>query len=628
MWSWSRRLVVGSLVAVSASASLLVLPTAGSAVPGSSAVTAARAADRWTTTDAMVPVVVGPDDDVEIELDTRLYVPRGASRRDPRPAVLMTHGFGLDKTSNEVVSTARFLAAHGYLVLTWTSSGFGESGGCITLQSADWDVKGAMQLVDALLEPRRDVLRDRRGLVLGTIGGSYGGGIQLPLAAADRRIRATIPGRTWNTLQYSLDPNNLVVEGDRSGLDHDAHEQGVFKQEWTTLFFAAGTSEPASGGGGCTEAKLASGDAEEIAAAPSCLNFYLDVCRIFDLLSTTGDADQQARDHIARASAATFLDDVDAATLLVQGQSDTLFNLNDAAATYRTLRRRGVPVAMTWNSGGHGGYVSQPGECEAYDGTLRSVREMDACYLPQRQLQWLDHWLRGKGRPGPGFTWFEGWRVHRGDGPNSDQYAAARTFPLKRTTTVRLGADGLMHRRAEATPEGSMSFLNPPGGVPAAYTETSNFSGPGASPNLAMPTTEETGQHVAIISPRLKKPLDSVGIPRLRVTLENTNTRDLVLFVKVYDAEVFGVARTLVHRLITPVRIPADRVGKPVTISLAGFAHRFAAGHHVQLVLAATDQTSYNAKVADAVTVRLGPDARLTLPGRARFGRAIPGLGR
>ena len=41
-------------------------------------------------------------------------------------------------------------------------------------------------------------------------------------------------------------------------------------------------------------------------------------------------------------------------------------------------------------------------------------------------------------------------------------------------------------------------------------------------------------------------------------------------------------------------------MGEPVRIKLAGFAHRFARGHRIRLVLASIDQTSYNAKVADA----------------------------
>lgn len=601
-----RALLGAALVATS----LLAVPHPGSAAPDPTAESAeapaVREADRWTTSDAMVPVTVGPDDDVDIELDTRLYVPRGASARDPRPAILMTHGFGLTKDGNEVVSTARFLASHGYLVLTWTSSGFGDSGGCITLQSADWDVKGAMQLVDALLEPRDDVLRDRRGLVLGTIGGSYGGGIQLPLAAADPRIRATIPGRTWNTLRYSLDPNNLVAAGDRSGLDHDRHEQGVFKQEWTSLFYASGNSGAPQGDGGCAEAKQASGDPAEIAAAPSCPGFYLEVCRIYELLTATGTTDEAGRDYIARASASTFLDRVDAATLLVQGQSDTLFNLNDAAATYTALRRRGVPVAMTWNSGGHGGYTSQPGECEAYDGVLRSVREMDACYLPRRQLQWFDHYLRGRGSAGPGFTWFEDSKGYDGSGPDDEQYGAARRFPLRGRTTLALG-------------DGPVTIVNPPGGEPGAYTETSNFTGPDSSPSLAdVPPSEVEGQHADLDTPPLARAADVVGIPSARLALSHVNGQDLVLFLKVYDVAPDGSAE-LVHRLITPVRVADAALSQPVDVRLVGFAHRFARGHVIRVTAATTDLTSYGAKVADTITLDAAAST-ITLPGRLTFG--------
>eukprot|EP01032_Pedospumella_encystans_P006427 gene6427-7698_t len=167
-------------------------------------------------------------------------------------------------THDVAVSTARFLAAHGYVALTYTSSGFGDSGGCVTLQSTDYDVKSARQLIDALLEPRADVLHDARGVVVGTIGGSYGGGGQLPLAAKDRRVRTSVVGRTWNDLRYSLDPNNRVVPGDRSGLQHGRNLQGVFKRRWTTLFYALGNTQPAMDGGSCPETKAATGDAVEI----------------------------------------------------------------------------------------------------------------------------------------------------------------------------------------------------------------------------------------------------------------------------------------------------------------------------------------------------------------------------
>lgn len=629
---WALALLMGAsaLVALGQPARAVPAPSAPTASSVATAAVGAPAgrSDRvkksrgrhtWTTTEQMVPVVTGPDDDIEIELDTTLYVPDNASRKTPQPAILMTHGFGLTKNGTEILTTARFFAAHGYVVLTFTSSGFGASGGCVTLQSADHDVKSASQLIDALLEPRADVLRTRRGVVVGTIGGSYGGGIQLPLAAHDKRIRASVVGRTWNNLIYSLDPNNRVVPGDRTGLTHELNDQGVFKQEWTSLFYALGNAQPAQGNGGCPEAKQASGDAEEIAAAAACPGYYLGLCRTASRLVATGTYDAESRRLITRASASRFLHRVNIPVLLVQGQSDTLFNVNDASSTYRTLDRRNVPVAMIWNSGGHGGYTSQPGECEAYDGKDRSVEVLDDCYLSLRSLGWMEHWLRDKPRGrGPAFTYYRDWSAYAGSGANDEQYGKAGRFPLRRTTRFTLSGSTSLTAPGVEPEAGSARFINPPGGTPAAYTEKSNFTGPDASPSTQnIPPREIDGQFAAFTSEPFAKPFTSVGIPTGRIRITNSNGQDMVFFGKLYDVDPSGSA-TLIHRLISPVRVPADAVGAPVRFRLAGFAHRFKAGHRVRLVLASTDLTSYNAKVADVLTVETGRGSVLVLPGRLR----------
>jgi putative CocE/NonD family hydrolase len=625
--------LIASFSCIALGVGLVALPGPGAAVDGSQAqataakkkqshdhVRPAHGKHKWKTIERFVTVKTGPKDDITTSLDTRLYVPENASKRHPQPAILMTHGFGLDKDANEVVSTARFFAAHGYVVLTYTSSGFGDSGGCVTLQSADYDVKSAKQLIWKVLEPRKDVLRDRRGVVVGTIGGSYGGGIQLPLAAADRRVRTSVVGRTWNDLRYSLDPNNRVVPGDATGLTHGLNAQGVFKQQWTSLFYALGNAQPAQGNGGCPEAKTASNDPAEIAGAPSCPGYYLALCQTYDRLTSTGDADDAARQLIGRASASTFLSRVKIPVLLVQGQSDTLFNLNDAAATYRELKRRHVPVGMIWNSGGHGGYSSQPGECEVYDGVDRSVKELDHCYLSLRSLYWMNHWLRGtkgkRGSRGPAFTYFKDWARYAGRGANDEQYGAARRFPVRGSTTYTLsGTSDLVAPGGAVTP-GTTTFFNPPGGSPAAYSETSNFSGPDSSPSSAdLPPQEQTGQFASYTSAPLAHGVNAVGIPSAHLMITNDNGQDMVFFAKVYDVAPDG-GETLVHRLIAPVRVPASAVGQPVDLKLAGFAHRFGAGHRVRLVLCSTDQTSYNSKVPDMLTVASGPGSTFTLPGR------------
>ncbi|MGZ4648367.1 MAG: CocE/NonD family hydrolase [Blastococcus sp.] len=604
---------------------LLLLPAllpvllVGGAASASDHVRAAHGRHHWRTVDRVVQVHTGPAGDVRIGLDTRLYVPDSASRHHPQPAILMTHGFGLTKTSAEVVSTARFFAAHGYVVLTYTSSGFGASGGCVTLQSADYDVRSARQLIDKVLEPRRDVRHDRRGVVVGTIGGSYGGGIQLPLAAHDRRIRTSVVGRTWNNLAYSLDPNNRVVPGDPTGLSHQLDLQGVFKQQWTSLFYALGNTQPAMQSGGCPQAKAASGDPVEIAGAASCPGYYLPLCRTYEMLTSTGDSDAAGRRLIARASAQTFLDRVHVPVLLVQGQSDTLFNLNDASATYLALHRRHVPVGMIWNSGGHGGYTSQPGECEAYDGTLRSVRRMDHCYLSLRSLGWMNHWLRGtRGGRGPGFTFYRDWTRYAGHGADDEQYGAARRFPLRGSVAYRISGSDRLVLPGHPVTSGSVTMLNPPGGEPAAYSETSNFTGPDSSPRSGdVPPQEVDGQFAAFTSAPFRHAFRSVGIPAAHLLMANSNGQDMVFFAKVYDVAPDG-STELIHRLIAPVRVPAAAVGAPVDLRLAGFVHRFAAGHAVRLVLCTTDQTSYNAKVADVLTLSTGAGSTFTLPGRLR----------
>ncbi|WP_370250500.1 CocE/NonD family hydrolase [Nocardioides sp.] len=575
-----------------------------------------RGTHRWRESVRQVPVVVGPGRDLRYTIDTRLYVPDNASARRPQPAILMTHGFGGSKDNAEVLSTAQFFAAHGYVVLTYSSAGFGASGGCIALQSADTDVPAAQQVMDAVLEPRRDVLRDRRGPVVGTIGGSYGGGGQLPLAAADRRIRATIPGRTWNSLAYALDPNNRVVPGDRTGFDHTRTAQGVFKRQWTTLFYALGQTQPVQGNGGCPALKTGSGDPAEVAAALTCPGFRTEVCGVYQRLLLTGDSTAADRRLIADASAATFLRRVDAPTLLVQGQRDTLFNLNEAVATFTALRRRGVPVGMIWNSGGHGGYTSVPGECEAYDGVRRPVRAMDRCYLPLRALGWMDHWLRGRaeGR-GPVFAYHRDWVRYDGSGPDDEQYGVSPTFPLPGTTALHLGADGRLTRRAPAATPGRLRLVHPAGGLPAAYSETSSFTGPDSSPSLAAPPTEVPGQFVAFTTAPARRAVDVVGVPRLRVRLQHTRPDDLVLFAKLYDVAPGG-RQTLLRRLIAPVRVPDAALDRPVTMNLLGLAHRVRPGHRLRLVLCTTDATSDSGVLPDVVTVVAGPDAVLTLPAR------------
>ncbi len=598
-----RRLALVSAVAVASTAMALV---AHADVPRPKAGT-----HRFTTRDALVPVVDGPENKHQATIDTRLYVPDDATARTPQPAILMTHGFGGSKLSGEVTSMASFLARHGYVVLTYTSQGFGGSSGCIALQSRTYDVKDAEQLITKVLQSKPYVKKDRKGAVVGTVGGSYGGGIQANLAESDPRIRAISPGRTWSDLRYSLDPNNWVVPGDRTGFTHSLAPQGVFKKNWTSLFFAQGNAQPVGGlpptgneNGACPQDK-----ATDPSQAPSavCPGFRIDVCETFAKLAATGDADSADRALVADSSGTTAISRLRVPTLLVQGQSDTLFNLNDAAATYTALRRRHVPVQMIWNSGGHGGYDSQPGECEVYGGGQTGL---DSCYLSLRTLAFFDHWLRGIPDPSPGFTYYRDWVGYTGSGPTK-QYAGAPAFPAGRTFTFTLsGQDQLVIHH----PVSDKVMVVNPGAIPASYSELSNFTGPSSTPSFGdVPATDLPAASVSFTSGPLVQPLVSVGMPTARLRLSHTAKSDLVLFAKVYDVDAQGTA-TLIHRLVAPVRVPTDRLKPWVDIQLLGFAHRFAADHRIRVTFSATDATSYDNPQPDVITLLTGLGTSFTIP--------------
>jgi len=78
----------------------------------------------------------------------------------------------------------------------------------------------------------------------------------------------------------------------------------------------------------------------------------------------------------------------------------------------------------------------------------------------------------------------------------------------------------------------------------------------------------------------------------------------------VYDVAPDGT-KVLKNRLISPMRV-AD-VTKPVTVNLPGIVHRFGTGHHIQVVVAASDFAYAGNTVAQPVTISTSPLSPSTL---------------
>ncbi|MBV9832204.1 MAG: prolyl oligopeptidase family serine peptidase [Marmoricola sp.] len=563
---------------------------------------ATAATPAYTVTPITVQVTVGPNNDQPCSVDADLYLPTGASPSKPVPAILTTNGFGGSKDDSNQAAIGRGFATAGYAVLSYSGLGFGKTTCKIELDDPDWDGKAGKQMDDVLAGTRpyvdqgtgathylRSIAMQKPGDPrVGMIGGSYGGQIQYAVAEQDPRIDTIVPIITWNDLTYSLAPGDVA------------------KKEWVGLFFGDGI---VSGAENAT--------ADPTTMVGGCPNFTDQACAGAAELQTQGYPSAATTALAEHASVATYMSRIKVPTLLVQGEADTLFNLNEASATYAALKKQGTPVKMVWQSWGHSHSNPAPGELDFGAASLRDS------YLGARFLDWMNHYVRGtsSASTGPEFAYFRDWVPYDTD-PSQAAAGVAKAYATSSTVSVATprtlyftGNDALTPTASKVTP-GLASYANA-GPAPTSYSETS-----GVEDQLNNPPTDGPGTFAAFTSAALKSPAEVVGSPK--VTLHLTApvaaqsqaqgpSGQLVLFAKVYDVAPDGT-KTLSNRLVAPLRV--TDVTKPVTVTLPGIVHRFGTGHQVQVVVAASDAAYAGNAVPQPVTITTSPTApsTLTLP--------------
>ncbi|MEU3264834.1 CocE/NonD family hydrolase [Streptomyces bacillaris] len=525
-------------------------------------------------------------------VDADLYRPAGVDADRPAPAVLATNGFGGSKSDGSTDAIGRAVATRGYVGLVYSGLGFGKSGCLITLDDPAIDGSAASGLLDFLGGTRAAddgtradyVVRDGEGDPrVGMIGGSYGGAIQLATASVDPRLDALVPLITWNDLGYALAPNNT---GARTGVTSDT--PGVFKWQWTNGFYLIGEGQP------LLNPSLDPSRFNRL----DCLHFAAQACETIRLLNSGRYPADKADAMLAYArsvSPVSYLDRVKAPTLIVQGQADSLFNLNEATATYETLKAQGTPAKMIWQSWGHSGGLV-PGELDLSEGNLESS------YVGQRVLAWFDRYLRKKTDTdtGPEFAYYRSWQ---------SGYGTADRLPAL-SQQLYLSGDGKLVDNRSKVVRGSRQYTN--WLVPTSHSESS------IAPLIGLPDPkpyDTKGTYLGWRSAPLTAPLDVVGAPKAtlevvspkaeRVQNSGDASDKLVLFAKVYDVAPDGT-RTLVNRLVSPVRVPD--VTRPFTVELPGIVHRYEKGHRLEFVIAASDTAYFGNRGIKPVTVVSAPE--------------------
>jgi ABC-2 type transport system ATP-binding protein len=456
--------------------------------------------------DEHISVRGGPGVGHRVILDAGLYLPK----HTPAPAVIVAHGFGGSRAS--VDGKAQRLARDGFVVLTYSARGFGRSTGRVGLDSLDYEVPDARQLVD-WLAGQPDVIQDGpHDPRVGVTGASYGGALALMVAGTDPRVDAVAAVATWNDLQQALFPNDGAAAGTTGSAgmtgspgdarhatpaDIPAGADGVFKQAWSARLIssllsgsaptppspadsgsgsgetrsngtgssdgtgaaAGGTTTDTAGGGRdsgagrsvdhtpgtATDNDTTAGVAGRSGAIPAeCGRLMPRICAAYTQVAEAGRITPAMAALLANSSPKRVVGDIAAPTLLVQGEEDTLFGLDQADANARAIAANGTDVAVTWFPGGHSG------------GGLDTAGQ-------QRITDWFRYYLAGDGsRPSTAFRYSVA-------GPVNDHgHARHRTLQLP-------GYPGVAGEPAAAVTQRSLSgpaqrIVNPPGGRPAAIT--------------------------------------------------------------------------------------------------------------------------------------------------------------
>ncbi|MDH2391690.1 alpha/beta fold hydrolase [Streptomyces sp. HNM0663] len=496
------------------------------------------------------------------EIDTSYFVTEGGGRR---PAVLLGHGFGGSK--DDVRAQAEQLARDGYAVLTWSARGFGDSTGKIGLNDPAHEVKDVSRLIDWLAD-RPEVQLDAAGDPrIGVSGVSYGGATSLLAAGHDTRVDAIAPRITYWNLADALFPD------------------GVFKKLWAGIFFTAG--------GGCD-------------------TFEEQLCAMYERVAVSGRPDRAARELLGSRSPSAVGERIKVPTLIVQGQTDSLFPLGHADAMARRISANGAPVAVDWIAGGH-------------DGGDRETSRVEA-----RIRRWFDRHLKDDASAGTG----PAFRVSRTGGVDStDGRALLRGAVADRYPGL---ADGV---REFALIGREQTFERPAGAAPPAVSAVPGLGGGlgqlGTSLGVGI-SLDFPGQHARFDSAPLRQSLRITGSPTVRVRV-SSDSGDAVLFAKVYDVGPDGRSQVLPAQLVAPVRVTGAQTGWEVELTLPAVDHEVDAGHRLRLVLSATDlgyaspaePASYTVGLADAggLSVPTAPSVRTQPAGLPWWTWALPAAG-
>jgi ABC-2 type transport system ATP-binding protein len=518
----------------------------------------------------------------------------------PKPGSLYAVLEGPGWSGGGATTPNEALLGAGFAYMTWDPRGFGQSGGS-AMTNAPWaEGRDVSALIDQVLTGRPEIAVNRarkRGEprqaryyndtkqrntygkpVVGMIGGSYGGSIQLAAAAHDDRIKAIVPAMTWSDLNYAFWPGGVP----KLAWTRFLHQFGLV-QSLSSHGQAIASGGAEGGDGGLQVGGIDSGHHEGSAKADA-----------------TGTADAEMLDWGAKRSVLSGYGEgargrvPNVPTLVIQSAADTLFNLTDGWNTFRRIKDANprLPVKMLAVCSGH--VLCSPGSGygdSASAGSAIAPGKSGMAMQHTATLAWLRRYLRGERPwrdPLPATVVYQN---HKGEWFGHDTFPT-RDRPGRGTVFARAPVAGTLIWQGQPAGPGG-------GAADKAFTDAPTDRGDPAQLTVPVLTAP---QHADM-------PVVGIGRVEATVTVDGSAT---TLFLRLIDKTTGGV----VDFQTLPVRVESGT--HRIAVDLPGVAFDVPAGGTLELQVSASTDTYARNRGAATVTIADGTVTVPTLAPRPR----------
>lgn len=482
------------------------------------------------------------------QLVATVYRPTGASPHNPVPMIVHSHGWAGSRISDPQAFTAEL--QRGFGVISFDQRGHGESDGQAHVQDPAREGRDVIAVLDFVTgldwvqrTPRDDGRLDPTVVAM---GGSYGGAYQLVGAltetalTGDTRFDALAPEITWFDLTESLAP------------------QGVVRSAWVAALYGAGA--------GMLPEYVHRGFVWGASTGQWPDGSVPGVPNLEERFFAHGPSGFVARGER-----------LDVPTLIGQGATDNLFNLNQGWHNFeRTLTdaAREDSIFIGYNGGHALPSVLPPGR--PLEPEVGSVR--DGCSpggFATLRLDFFEAVLDGDDP-----------RELVGDGPyhlTTADGGCVAADALDQRTRLGPGVDVELEVTAPTTGSGHerAADLTDDVDVSLEAAVTAGLGGAATTTGAGAPVHLELAEG----------PLTVAGVPTL-----STDVTSVGVEQRVFAALSVGsspATATLVQNNMMPLRLPEPVFGEPHTIELPGVAVALDEGEQLYVTLSAVSDTSF-----------------------------------